>query len=150
MESTNLWEKLLPALVGVVGTLLGAGITFYAMAQVESTKIREARVGAAIGRFVKSSWAVPSEANALKLTQALTELAIYAPPKVVDEISQYTRTNCLESNDRGEHCKKLWISVLSQLRLLVDSEPVSPESLRHLTWKGGGDMKPNQESLPTR
>ena len=58
MESTNLWEKLLPALVGVVGTLLGAIIAFYSMAQVESTKIREARVGAAIGRFVESSWAV--------------------------------------------------------------------------------------------
>lgn len=104
-------------LVGVTGTLLGASITFFATAQIES------------------SWAGRSDANALKLTRALTELAIYAPPAVVDEISKYTRTNCLDIDDREERCKKLWISVLSQLRhWLYQRRQVSSVRAKSRCW----------------
>ena len=144
MKSKSLFETLMPALVGVAGTLLGVSITLFYTDQIESTKIREARVGAAIGHFVEAAWAERSDANALKLTRALTGLAIYAPSDVVNEISMYTRTNCLDIDDRNERCKELWISVLENLRELAGSEEVPPESLRHITWKGSVKLEPNK------
>lgn len=134
-------EALIPATVGILGTLLGVGITILATSSMESARQLEVQKAEAISAYLESAWGGYGESpdEILDLTRKLSLLTVFAPEEVLDAISAYQQFGCPPQTGETERCKILWANVVNELREMMGLEEVPPDLVSKFLWGEPGD-----------
>lgn len=128
------FEPYLPAIFGVLGTVLGAVIALTSAGFVESRKQYETHKVEAVAAYLQSSWGGPSNAGQLELLRTISLLSVYAPREVLEIVDSYQATDCASSGDQTQECKEKWAEVVIKLRSMVNADAVVPELVTRVLW----------------
>ncbi len=148
MKGANSWEKVFPAILGIVGTLLGSAITLVSTGYVESHKVVEQQRSQAIAQYIEAAWGEPSKAeDQWNYTRKLSVLSAYAPRRVLEAIRKYHSTDCARTGDKTQDCRQLWAKVVKELRPMTNADDASEDVLVEVIW---GKVGPPDQALPIK
>lgn len=125
---------LIPSSAALVGALAGLVVTLLTTGYLEAEKLSKQRRSEAVASYLQAAWGGSSDEDNLDFIRKLSLLSVYAPPSVLKTVHEYGVSNCTEIGDSEPRCKQLWVSVVTEMRTLVGSEPVSDTILRELLW----------------
>ncbi len=128
------FDKLLPAITGLLGVLIG-GLTLVFAGWIESEKQSViTRTNALVEFATMTSRREPGDQ--LQYSQKVAGLMVFANEPILKAYERYN-SSCSETADEAYQCRLLWAVMLNEMRKSADHAPVDPDVLIRMNW---GDL----------
>jgi len=123
------WEKLLPAIMGLLGVLIALLFTGWGKARKQA----EMRRANALVEFAEFAWG-DHTADDIDYTRKLSGLSVFADKAVLETLAVYNRSDCAAKGDQTRKCRRMWVEAVTAMRAQASAEQVSVETLVTVLW----------------
>jgi hypothetical protein len=130
------WDKLLPAVTGLLGVLVGS-LTLLFAGWTESQRQTAIKRYEALVQFAEAIWGTTSEADMQTYKHKIGGLTVFADKGVLDAYAPYARSGCALKGDPTYECRSQWANVVNAMRKSAEVERADPDTIIYILW---GDL----------
>ena len=130
------WDKILPAVTGLLGVLVGSFTLIFA-GWAESQKQVATKKFETLVEFAEAIWGTTSPEDYQLYKRKVSGLTVFADKEVLEVYVPYAKSGCAGKGDPTYECRVQWANVVNAMRKSAALKSVDPDTIIYIIW---GDL----------